>query len=121
MGTLWTLKEFLDAHEITPNALSTRTAGQLARNTVYNLVRKQPKRVELKTFNVLITTLEKMTGEEVSISDLITYQPDPHSAFSKEQDFLFESGLDYLQGSIDSLEGDSQQYKDWLESFTKGD
>ncbi len=111
MATIWKLKEFLDAYGITPNALSVQTTGQLTRNTIYNLVHKQPKRVELDTLSTLIPTLEKMIGKEVSITDLLSYQPDPDPVFNKEQGFLLESGLDYLQETIGELEGDSQQYR----------
>ena len=59
-----------------------------------------------------------MKIKRVRIIDLLTYQPNPDPALNKEQNFLLESGLDYLQETIGELEGDSQQYQKWLDSFT---
>lgn len=84
MGTRFLLREFLDAHDITPNALSVETGKGLSRNSIYNLVTgEQPTSVRLSSLDVLIPVLRKMTGKRVTVADLIVYQD--------EQDPLFDT------------------------------
>ena len=75
MATLWKLKSFLDEHGLSANAVSERTKGKLARNSVYNLL-KAPRSVRLETLDALIPALEEMTGQRVSVTDLLEYEPD---------------------------------------------
>lgn len=82
MATIWKLREFIDQHGITPNALATRTRGRLSRNAIYNLAnpKEPPKRLEVATLDTLIPALREMTGEPVEITDLLEYRPEPVSA-----------------------------------------
>jgi hypothetical protein len=78
MPTTWKLKDYLKQHGVTPYALSIKTEGKLSRNTIYSLVRERPQRLQLKTLDVLIPALTELTGEPVSVTDLLAYEPAPH-------------------------------------------
>lgn len=77
MPTAWRLKDYLRQHNVTPYALSLKTGGRLSRNTIYSLVREQPQRLQLKTLDVLIPALMELTGEPVSVTDLLAYNLAP--------------------------------------------
>lgn len=79
MATIWKLRELIDKHNVTPNALSERTRGRLSRNAVYHLAstKQAPKRLEVGTFDALIPALRELTGEPVEVADLLEYRPDP--------------------------------------------
>lgn len=70
----WRLKEFLDQHGITRYALAKKLAGQLTQNTVYNLA-DDPDYIKINTFDVLIPALRALTGEEVTVADLLVWEP----------------------------------------------
>jgi hypothetical protein len=75
MPTRWKLREFLEAHNITPYRLAQETAGQLGMKSIYNLVKEPPPdRLRIRTFDVLIPALERLTGEAVQVSDLLDYE-----------------------------------------------
>jgi hypothetical protein len=83
MTTRFLLGKFLSARDITPNALSVETHGKLSRNAIYNLANnEQPTSVRLSSLDVLIPVLRKMTGERVTVGDLLVY--------ADEQDALFD-------------------------------
>jgi DNA-binding Xre family transcriptional regulator len=74
MPTRWKLKEFLDTHKITVYRLSQATGSGIARNSLYNLVQDEPpKRLEIKTLDVLIPALRQLTGRDVQVDDLLEY------------------------------------------------
>lgn len=75
MATTWKLKSFLEAHNLNANAVSERTKGKLSRNSLYNLLKSNPRSVRLDTLDTLIPTLEAMTGRSVSVTDLLEYEP----------------------------------------------
>ncbi len=87
MATTWRLKSFLETRNIRPSRLAAETSGQLSRTSVYGLVGKQPpKSVYLATIDVLLPALTKLTGEEVSVADLIVYDPEPSPKPVEEMD-----------------------------------
>jgi DNA-binding Xre family transcriptional regulator len=73
MPTRWKLKEFLDDYNITVYALAQKTEGKLSRNALYHLA-SNPKGIQFETLNVLVPILSEMTGQKLSVSDLLDYE-----------------------------------------------
>lgn len=63
------LGKYLAQHNITPYSL-VKESG-LATNTVYALARKPAQRIDLETVSTILNTLERITGEEVNITDML--------------------------------------------------
>ena len=59
------------------NAAALIEASGLAKATVYNIVNNKAKAVELETLSKLIYGLHKLTGEEVSINDILEKETQP--------------------------------------------
>lgn len=76
MATQWRLKQFLSEHDLKPAAVVLATEGRLSRNSVYALARGA-EAIRFETLNVLLPALREITGEDVAVSDLISYEPDP--------------------------------------------
>ncbi|MFD1955837.1 helix-turn-helix domain-containing protein [Paenibacillus thailandensis] len=74
MGVVFKLESFLDKHKITKNALARE--AKVRPNTIYEICNGEAKRIELKTFNEIMATLIRLTGEKVPLSDIIDYIPD---------------------------------------------
>lgn len=68
----WRLKEFLDSHNLTPYAL-VKESG-LAANTVYAMSRGEQKQAALGTLDKTIAALKTLTGEPVSVCDLLEHR-----------------------------------------------
>lgn len=65
----WKLREYLDQHEVSAYALTK--AADLAPNTVYALARGDQGRVDLVVLDKVIGALEQLTGQRVSVGDLL--------------------------------------------------
>jgi hypothetical protein len=72
---IWKLKPFLERHNISAYALAKQAASKLASNTVYSLVRKTPKRVDMESLEVILVALKELTGKKVDIPHLLEYKP----------------------------------------------
>ena len=70
----WKVKEFLQAHDITPYRLM-KDSG-LAQGTAYRLANNDVGAVNNETLDAVIKALRERTGEEVKIQDLVEYYPD---------------------------------------------
>lgn len=73
----WRLADFLKEKELSAYALGKAT-GITRMNTIYRIARKgaEPTRVDLPTLALIIDGLQKLTGETVSITDILEYVPD---------------------------------------------
>lgn len=72
----WRLADFLEERGLTAYAVAK--ASDITRlNTIYRLARrgKEPTRVDLPTLALLLDGLRKVTGEPVSIGDVLEYLP----------------------------------------------
>lgn len=77
MAIIWKLKIYLQEHQITANALSEHVKGKLSKTSIYNLVGdKQPSGVHFATLDILIPALTDLTGQPVTLHDLLEYAPD---------------------------------------------
>ncbi|MBI3961843.1 MAG: helix-turn-helix transcriptional regulator [Deinococcus sp.] len=75
MGTLRVkLREYLDTHQLSAYQLAKEVEG-MSPKTVYAYAAgsRQPS---IENLEKLITTLRKLTGESVDVSDLLEYQPE---------------------------------------------
>jgi hypothetical protein len=66
------LKPFLERHRISAYQLARATKGKLSESTVYSLSREPQRRVDLNSVGVVIEALEEMTGEDVTLLDLVS-------------------------------------------------
>jgi DNA-binding Xre family transcriptional regulator len=73
MQTHWKLEATLRRFHKTPLALA-RASG-LAKTTVYNIVNSKAQAVEIETLDKLVAGLEKLTGQPMSITDVIEREP----------------------------------------------
>jgi DNA-binding Xre family transcriptional regulator len=71
---VWNLKPFLEQHNISAYALAKHVSQKLSSNTVYALVRENPKRVDMESLEVIIEALREMTGQKVQVSHLLEYK-----------------------------------------------
>ena len=65
----WKLPEVLKQHNITVYKLAS--VSGIPKNTLYNLVNKNPKRIDLNTLVAVLGALELLTGERASVSELL--------------------------------------------------
>jgi DNA-binding Xre family transcriptional regulator len=78
----WKVNKILDEFDISPYRLM-KEAG-LAQGTVYRLVKGDTSTVNAETLDRVMTTLRRLTGRQLQISDLLEYaEPQEHrSLFS---------------------------------------
>jgi hypothetical protein len=76
-NTRWKLREYLEAHNLT--ALTVETEAGLGQNSIYRLLKADgPALVNRATFSSLIAALRTLTGQPVTVTDLLEYrEPDP--------------------------------------------
>lgn len=74
MAIVFKLGEVLDEHGITKNALARE--AKVRPNLVYEMCDNKTKRIEIETFNKLLSTLNILTGSEIPIEKVIQYIPD---------------------------------------------
>lgn len=67
------LGEYLKRHGLTPYRL-VKESG-LAQATVYNMARTPAQRVDLDTVGTMLDALRRMTGERVTVDDLLEELP----------------------------------------------
>lgn len=67
-----TLRHYLDTHGLSAYRLAEAAGARVSRGTVYALARGDVTRVDLGTLGAVITTLEELTGEQVTPGDLLT-------------------------------------------------
>ena len=72
MPVRWKVKEYLEAHEITPYRFWIESG--LAKGTAYRLVNGDTNNLNTDTLDATVKALRTLTGESVSISDLLEYQ-----------------------------------------------
>ncbi len=71
----WKLRDFLEQNNLTTYALVR--ASDLAPNTVYSLARGATKHVRLDTIAGVLGGLRRLTGHEVSLSDILEHEVAP--------------------------------------------
>lgn len=112
----WKLKDYLKAHNLT--AYQLVRASSLAPNTVYSLARGGQNQVRLDTIAGVLGGLRQLTGDEVTLTDILVHeiQPEPEE---DDQELLLASGTDDLQVTLDDLESDAAPgaVDAWLETF----
>ncbi len=74
MSVVFTIGDFLRAHEITPYRLSRET--NINFNTIYGIVNNKAKRVDRETLNSILTSLEELTGKSLEVSDVLAFTRD---------------------------------------------
>lgn len=73
---MWRVGELLEQNGITAYKLSDATKGQVSRNTVYKIANAKTERVDLTTLSALLSALNKLTGHNYQVGDLLQYIPD---------------------------------------------
>ena len=72
MPVRWKVKEYLQARDITPYRFWIESG--LAKGTAYRLVNGNTHNLNTDTLDATIKALRTLTGESVSVSDLLEYQ-----------------------------------------------
>lgn len=72
MPVHWTVKPLLERHNITAYRLMKESG--LAQGTVYRLVNGDTTNLNAETLDRVMTTLRRLTGEQIEISDLLRYE-----------------------------------------------
>lgn len=70
----WRLGEELKVRSITPYRLAQALAPHISRNTVYALARGEPEGVQFKTLSAVMTELERISGNPVLLTDVLTIE-----------------------------------------------
>ena len=68
----WTVRPLLDRHDLSAYRLMKESG--LARGTVYRLVNGETNTLNAETLDRVMTALRNLTGDEVQIGDLLTYE-----------------------------------------------
>ena len=71
MPVRWKVYEILEAHDISIYRLMKESG--LAQGTVYRLVKGDTSTVNAETLDRVMTTLRRLTGQQLQISDLLEY------------------------------------------------
>lgn len=75
MPTRIKLKRLLQQRGISVYRLSQETKGQLSIQSLYNLTGEPPpKRIELASLDAIVEALHRITGEEITVCDLLEYE-----------------------------------------------
>ena len=69
-----TFRELLEARGLTAYRVMSEGRGEVSKNAVYALARGDVDRVDLGTLGKLAGLLERLTGERVEVSDLLTFE-----------------------------------------------
>lgn len=69
MSFAWKLPQVLKQHNITVYKLSS--VSGIPKNTLYNLVNKEPARIDLGTLSAVLGALDSLTGTKVKITDVL--------------------------------------------------
>ena len=62
---------YLQRHGLTAYRLAQAVEGRVSPNTVYTLARKPAQRIDLSTVGEVLEALSRLTGEPVSITDML--------------------------------------------------
>ena len=65
------LGAYLQRHRLTAYRLAKEVEGRVSPNTVYTLARRPAQRVDLSTVGEVLAALGRLTGEPVSITDML--------------------------------------------------
>jgi hypothetical protein len=82
----FSLKPFLESHQISAYQLVQATKGKLSESTVYGMSRKPLQRVDLGSAGLIIQALRELTDEPVQFQDLL-------EEFDVSQEALQNSGI----------------------------
>lgn len=77
MKTRLNLGSYLSHHSVTPYRLAQQLKGRIAQNTVYNLARTPQQRIDLDTVSDVLSGLSELTGQPVTLTDLLEVVADP--------------------------------------------
>lgn len=69
-----TFRELLEARGLTAYRVAAEGKGTVSRNAVYALARGEADRVDLGTLGKLAGLLEQLTGDRVTVGDLLTLE-----------------------------------------------
>jgi len=122
-GLKWKLGELLEREGVTVYALNRDLLEHkqgVSRTTLYRLASEQPEKIDLKVTARILAGLERLTGKQYEVWDLLERIPDlPVDEEESAQDDLLQSDVVDLAEAMQELERDipSEQHRRWLESF----
>jgi hypothetical protein len=127
MGMLrFSLKPFLERHQISAYQLVQATKGKLSESTVYGMSRKALQRVDLGSAGLIIEALRELTDEPVQFQDLleesdVSNEINQKSGINPKYAYLLENAKPFTKDDLDKvwsewtpeeLEADKQFWSD---------
>ena len=111
------LNAYLNRTGITAYRLSEQLKGRVARATVYATAKTPQQRIDLDTVSDVLSGLFELTGQPVTLTDLLEVVADPIPL--SVQDPLELTGAATLQATLETLEIDTPpaELQGWLERF----
>ncbi len=115
MTVRWKVKEVLNTHDITPYRLVK--ASGLAQATIYRLVNDDTTGLNTETLTVLLGTLRELTGEDLGVADLLSYE----EIREDETTAWTDASLEDLSRELADLEADisKKELDAWFGAFEK--
>lgn len=74
------LGSYLQRHQLTAYRLAQAVEGRVSANTVYTMARKPAQRIDLSTVGEVLEALGRLTGQPVSITDMLEAAAPPTPA-----------------------------------------
>ncbi len=113
----WKLPKYLDNHGVTRYQLMTELGD--GRGRVAYEWKELPKRLDTEAFERVLGALEKLTGEPVTLTDLLEYVPEPE--VQNDEQALLDTSTADLADTLDALEADlpPEEREAWLEAFAR--
>jgi hypothetical protein len=71
---LWKLPDLLKREGVTAYRLNKELAGHAATNTAYRWAREMPRTLDVDVLRWTLDALERITGKEFSITDVLEYE-----------------------------------------------
>lgn len=100
------LDRFLSRHNLSANRLASATEGRVARGSVFAMARGETvKRVDLQTLSHVRDALEQLTGETVTVDDLLEVVPDPQPDAETDR-LMLDAAAAELAERLAELEAD---------------
>jgi len=115
----WKLRETLKRLDINPYALARAMGDQRKAVTLYRLASpsKTPSRIDLGTLSEIITALRRVTGEPVTIADLLEVVEEPDLDKRQDEPPAWQSLVGLLDDSAFPADSVSRIEQDLGESL----
>jgi hypothetical protein len=109
MGMLrFSLKPFLESHQISAYQLVQATKGKLSESTVYGMSRKPLQRVDLGSAGLIVQALRELTDKPVQFQDLLeefdaSQEASQKSGINPKYAYLLEHAKPFTEDDLNKV------------------